>query len=528
MKFAPPEPNLRTPIQPITLSNHIPQMQSRRKFPLISAARALCLFAILALCSRAEEQVLFAFDDVYLPFQHGVKLNLISHAGAGNMVLGPGPAGAPDSKGLIYYGTVCEVNGELWMWYLGMGDQDEKRKYRICLAKSKDGRKWERPALGVVEYGGSKKNNLVDLNQGKDRIAGCVVYYEPQEKDPNKKFKMVYTGSAYPGLLFAVAYSPDGISWRESPNNPRGKIKLEPQGGIKWKDTYILNGQGGLHWGPENKWIRRLTTHVSYDFEDWTYSTVEGFSRDPIPPRPNTRTGNRDGEQVHLGAALWNRGNVIVGIYGQWHGNPTNDRRFVSIDSGLVVSHDALHFKEPIPDFRLIQAQESPSWWLPDGAQTPLVRVPALMQGQGFANVGKETLFWNSIWVIPSAGVRVARWERDRLGYLSPFVGPKQTPHVISCPLSTGGGPATISLNVSGIGENSSIKVTVLDEQFRPIPGYEAGQCTGPSRPGLREVVSWGDKKTITANKPIRLRVDFGGIRPEDVRLYAAYLSTEK
>jgi hypothetical protein len=260
--------------------------------------------------------------------------------------------------------------------------------------------------------------------------------------------------------------------------------------------------------------MRTLVTHMSYDFEHWTHASMQGFRRDPIPPRPHTRTGGVDGEQVHLGAGLWNRGNVIVGFYGQWHGHPSNDRRYVSIDAGLVVSHDALRFTEPIPDFRIIQARETPSWWLPSGKTVPLERAPALMQGQGFANVGDETLFWYSVWVIPTAGVRLARWQRDRLGYLQPFVGPKESPHVISMPVPTGGRPVAISLNASGLGELSAMKVSVLNEQLQPVAGYGANDSTALLRSGFRQRVNWGGKETVTSAGPIRVRVDFAGVRP--------------
>ena len=41
-----------------------------------------------------------------------------------------------------------------------------------------------------------------------------------------------------------------------------------------------------------------------------------------------------------------------------------------------------------------------------------------LVQGQGFENVGEETLFWYAPWPEQlSNGVRVASWQRDRLGY---------------------------------------------------------------------------------------------------------------
>jgi hypothetical protein len=482
--------------------------------------------------ARGEpEQVLFAFDDTALPFQNGLRLQLVSSessadgGGGSNEVVAPGPAGAPDSKGIIYYGTVCAVNGQLWMWYLGLGDHDDTRHYRICLAQSKDGRHWTKPALGAVEYAGTKQNNLVDLDQGSFSAAGCVVYYEPDEPEGSRRFKMVFTGK-YAGLRFGVAYSPDGIHWTESPQNPRGAIKLEPQGGIKWQGVYYVNGQGGRQWSPDG-WARALVTHASYDFEHWTEATALGFRRDPLPPRPNPRTGGTDGEQVHLGAALWNRGNVIIGFYGQWHGAPNNDRRYVSIDTGLVISHDALHFHEPIPDFRIVQAKETPSWWLPNGKTIPLERAPALMQGQGFANVGRETLFWYSVWVVPTAGVRLAHWERDRLGYLQPYLGPKASPHLISAPVPTDRRPVQIGLNVAGVNDLSRIKVTVLDEQMRELPGYSAAECTGPGQAGLRQIARWGSRQTVTAPGPIRIRVDFAGVRPEDLRLYAVYVTPQ-
>lgn len=478
-----------------------------------------------------EEYVLFAFDDRALPLQHGMRLNLKSsrspgEAGIATPAVPVGPPGSADGRGVIYYGTVLEVNGEWWMWYLGMGDQDPGRHYRICLAKSKDGKNWDKPDLGAVDYGGNRHNNLVDLDQGKASVAGSVVYYEPDEADMNRRFKMIFTGTKYPGLLFGVAYSSDGIHWTESPDNPRGSIKLEPQGGIKWKGAYLVNGQGGLHWSPTG-WVRNLVTHVSYDFENWTQATVMGFRRDPLPPRPVGRTGGVDGEAVHLGAGLWNRGNVILGVYGQWHGDSTNDRRWVPMDLGLVVSHDGLHFHEPIPDFRIVEAAENTSSWLPSGKATSLERAPALMQGQGFANVGKETLFWYSVWVVPSAGIRVARWDRDRLGYLQPFVNSGKTPHVISTPISTGGKPTAITLNINGLGQWSSVRVTLLDEQLRELPGYTAKDCTGPEQSGLDQRVVWGKNRTVVASVPIRVRVDFTGVRPEDVQLYAIYLKPE-
>ena len=90
------------------------------------------------------------------------------------------------------------------------------------------------------------------------------------------------------------------------------------------------------------------------------------------------------------------------------------------MDLGLAVSHDALHYREPIPNFPIVTAAEDSWKRLPEGPW--LSKFPALMQGQGFGNIDEETLFWNSPWPEQkSDGVRVAVWPRDRLGYLQAY-----------------------------------------------------------------------------------------------------------
>ena len=123
-----------------------------------------------------DEVTLFPFDDYSIPFQNGVELCLSSHrtiAGTTRIVVGLGEDGAPDSKNVVYYGSVLKVEDELWMWYLGQGP-DKGWFQRVCLARSKDGYNWEKPRLGLVEYHGSKDNNLVDLNQGQIPVVACV------------------------------------------------------------------------------------------------------------------------------------------------------------------------------------------------------------------------------------------------------------------------------------------------------------------------------------------------------------------
>ena len=93
-----------------------------------------------------------------------------------------------------------------------------------------------------------------------------------------------------------------------------------------------------------------------------------------------------------------------------------------TMDLGLAVSNDALHYREPIPNFPIVSAAED-GWELPPYGDQ-FLNFPTLIQGQGFENMGEETLFWYAPWPEQrSDGVRVAVWPRDRLGYFQPYMG---------------------------------------------------------------------------------------------------------
>ena len=334
---------------------------------------------------------------------------------------------------------------------------------------------------------------------------------------------MAFQPREYSGRL-CVAYSADGLTWRESPNNPVGG-RLEMAGGTKLDGCYYLAGQGGKH----AVGARLLVTCASYDFEHWADATCLGLRRSNISPQPPV-AGKNTGEQVHLGAALWNRGNVVVGFFGKWNGHPSNDRRMVTMDLGLAVTNDALHYREPIPDFPIVSAAED-GWGL-KRRESLVLNFPALIQGQGFENVGNETLFWYAPWPEEASdGVRVASWPRDRLGYFSPYDSGiwaypgGSDPHFVSAAIDLEGRATRLAVNAAGINEHSAIAVEIQDHAFRPVPGYERGASQCPAGSGLAQPITWGRQDVIEdVTGPIRVRVDFVGVRPEDVRLYAVYL----
>ena len=491
---------------------------------------------------QVKEAVLFPFDDQSIPFSEGLRLHLVSGKTPGKpnpIVVSRGKPGAPDDEAVRFYGTVIPFADELRMWYLGRSslDQDKEGQLRVCCATSRDGLRWEKPRLGLVEFNASKANNIVNIRGGRCEFAALPVIFDATDPDPKRRYKLAFESWVYKNQL-AVAYSADGLNWTESPNNPVGP-NLEHTGLIKFDGCYYVNGHGGSHFGR----TRKMVTHASYDFELWTRASCLSFRRDNVPPRPVPTEWNNS-EEVHLGAGLWDRGNVILGVYDMWHASPTSDRTFVAMDLGLVISHNALQYHESIPDFRLVPAYEelidysvtrkdSAGVPIPQNEyamKVPLVRAPSLSHGQGMANLGDKTFLWYEVW--GSGDIRAATWTRDRLGYFRLFhpegqsALPRSVRHCITCPLRAVEGSAKAFVNVAGLSEHNELTVELLDEQFRPVDGYSGKACVPIRQSGLRQPVVWKDRDKVQQMKaPFRLRFNFGGIRPEDIEFYAAYMT---
>jgi len=456
--------------------------------------------------------VLFGFDDRAFPFQRHVQTHLIPGKNP-KFVLEHGAEGSHDEV-LLYYGTVIRIDDTFHMWYNGNYGPTtygrmcyERKNCCICYTTSKDGVNWEKPELGLVEFNGSKKNNIVDL-PAPDLWSTCAVLYEPEDPDPNRRFKMAYETNTGGGEN--VAFSPDGLRWKILEKVMPG---IEMTGITKHRGVYYVNGQGGTQRPVPG---RRLVTYASTDFQHWSPCGAVGLERTHDLSGPSTAADAHQYEEIHLGAGLWNRGNVIVGIYGQWHGHFSGDRRRLTLDLGLALSYDAVHFHEPIPDFRFIPAREQPG--------SPWDVGPALMQGQGMENFGDQTLYWYSLWRgTAGSGIRIVTWPQDRLGMLKPF-RPSGS-QAISCPIKVLEGQGKVYVNASGLGEHSQLHIGLIDEGFHPIPGYSGEDAAIIAENDLRMPVQWkGGDSLLPSQGLVRLDIQFTGIRPEDCRLYAIYI----
>ena len=142
--------------------------------------------------------------------------------------------------GAEIYGTVRHEGDRFRMWYQAWPYVPPRGvSYLVAYAESKDGINWEKPDLGLVEFEGSKENNLTNLYRHQPSIlftgdlatAGRAGDDGGGDGDGRRYGAIGYvTGrlcSEMPGFTkmpgYYTAYSADGLNWQENidaPNRP--------------------------------------------------------------------------------------------------------------------------------------------------------------------------------------------------------------------------------------------------------------------------------------------------------------------
>ncbi|HTU26082.1 MAG TPA: hypothetical protein VMF30_11825, partial [Pirellulales bacterium] len=293
-----------------------------------------CSTSTLQAASAASDEIVyFSFDDQSLPWRDNLRLTLVRpDRYPGNPVLTAGPPGSVDTNGVLMYGTVFEDGGKLRMWYIAAPQPETKFKADtfpprrpIAYAESTDGIHWERPNLGLVEFRGSRDNNLVSIEPADHPYAVAndfvSVLRDDADPDPERRYKMVYIAflPKQRHSTAATAVSPDGLRWRLASTEEFTKGHFENTSLIRFGDLYYVSGQNlGRAGGHRPEGLdagRAMTAFFSPDFQHWSSGRAMSFFRPNYEPRLESF-----GHELHMGAGLWNRGNVVVGLYGRWQG----------------------------------------------------------------------------------------------------------------------------------------------------------------------------------------------------------------
>lgn len=138
--------------------------------------------------------------------------------------------GLSDSVGHVSCGNILkDENDGLWkMWYGSCGSwgyyarrvdgyQNNWGSYTLY-AVSQDGLHWDKPDLGLIDFENYKNTNIVHGSPDKQWESLSVVFRNPDEDEPEKRYMAISKTKPNPG----VHTSPDGIHW-----TPRGSYQRQ-------------------------------------------------------------------------------------------------------------------------------------------------------------------------------------------------------------------------------------------------------------------------------------------------------------
>jgi hypothetical protein len=402
---------------------------------------------------------------------------------------------------LVMFGSVFRLGDEWRMYYM---TYNKPAPNLLCMATSRDGMRWERPKLGVAEWGGNKANNIVwSPAPGRDHD-GPTICHDPA--DARAPWKMIYYGFGQRGRGEYVATSLDGLHWEHRP---------EPVLTSTGDRTNVMDGRD--HRGRFVAFLRHrtmMTTHrartiwrsESDDFVRW--SEPELILQPDLQEDPNTEL---------YGMAGFPYAGMYLGMLERWYDNPD------VIEVQPAWSHDGREWRRPAvrhafigPKFPWNRAWNSCASTPPQrvgnqlffyfGARTGAhgVEIPRSTGSIGLAVTGVDQF----------AAIR-ADFNEGRL---------------VTKPMTWPGGELVLTCSNTrypaahpraGGGE---IAVEIREENQQPVAGYSGEQrakhnTVSPSAGQQEQApVRWSDGRRLDALKGRRIRLVF---LLRDARLYS-------
>ncbi|MDF9798931.1 hypothetical protein OKW21_004194 [Catalinimonas alkaloidigena] len=188
------------------------------------------------------------------------------------------------------YITIIDNGTFFQMYYRGSAHINHKGTDLTCYAESHDGIHWTKPNLGIYEIYGSKKNNVIMVNDESEVAHNFTVYFDDREGVPQEeRYKGVgganRDNSTHIGLKRYV--SPDGIHWSRYTADTADLFPdhaLDSQNALSWDEqeqNYVIyfrswtGAKPGVPY-PEGG-IRTIARSTSKDFKSWSEPEFMGF-----------------------------------------------------------------------------------------------------------------------------------------------------------------------------------------------------------------------------------------------------------
>lgn len=387
---------------------------------------------------------------------------------------------APWEGNTCAYHTVFQ-DGDIYRLYYRASHHDASHQ-SVCYAESKDGIHWTRPDLGIIEFNGSKKNNIIWDGPGSHNFAPF------RDANPNCKAAEKYKAIASAkGGLFAFKSS-DGIHWSLMSDKPvitRGAFDSQ---NLAFYDI-IRNRYVEFHRGFRNG-IRDIMTCTSSDFLNWTDPVWLEY---PHAPAEHLYTN-----QI---TPYYRAPHIFIGFPKRFvPSRRAVEHRYAGVSDGVfMTSRDGQTFnrwgeaiiRPGLQKVRWVNRNNMTAWGI-------------LKTKSGIADTPDELSIYSTEGYYTGPACRLRRFTYRIDGFVS-IQAPLSGGEFVTRPLVFKGKELSINFSTSAAG---SIRAEIQNAQGRPLKGFKLTESTEIYGDEIERTVTWkaGGNLSKLAGKPIRLR----------------------
>jgi len=500
--------------------------------------RSLLLLALGAATAIAAEPLkiglrLEPFVDHYLIDRlEGATLRLHAPHYAGIAV----PFNDPWDRDASGYATIIEDQGLYRLYYRG-GPRDssagraEGSTSYFCYAESRDGLTWVKPKLGLVEFDGSKDNNILLAPAPREDpyTQSLSPFLDTRPGVPaDERYKAI--GGQWPQGLY-VLVSPDGLRWRKWREQPVFKDgafdSLNVAFWSELEQCYVLYFRVFTNWTDYTQkafrvdGFRTISRTTSPDLVNWTAPQRMSFGPTPLEQlytnhtRPYFRAphlylatpmrlvqGRRFLTDAEMDTQQLGKG--FRAISGHNHNIPNE----VS-DTVLLTSRGGTRYDRTFMEAFVRPGLDKGNWVSRNG-------VPAT----GLIQTGPNemSLYVGQNYVQPTA--HLGRYAMRLDGFASVSAG-YAGGEMVTKPFVVEGARLALNFSTSAAG---GIRIEVQTPDGEPIPGYTISECPVIVGDSIEHTVAWATRPDLSAlqGQAVRLRFELKDADLFALRLQAA------
>ena len=372
-----------------------------------------------------------------------------------------------------------------------------------CYAESRDGRTWTKPSLGLVEFEGSKENNIIWDGFGNHNF---MVFLDTNpETPPEERYKALASGHPNRPLKRMVGMvSPDGIHWKPIREEPILTQLPTDWGGdeILWdsfRNQYVAylrvwypprhDGSGELRMPT----IRAIGRATSPDFLNWSELEDIGLGQGP-----------RDHFYTNGITPYFRAPHIFLGFpkrFVPWRTRFADAPANGASDTVFMTSRDGLNWDRRFPQSFIRPGRDKRNW----GNRTNATATGVVPTGDD-----EISLYVIRHYMFPS--IHLERMVLRTDGFASLNAGYRGG-EVVTRPLTFRGSNLVLNFATSAAG---SIRIEIQDEAGRPLPGFALEESPLVWGDEIEHTVRWkrshagattDEPLKRIAGKPVRLRL---------------------